>query len=40
VHFGLGADKVIKEIELRWPSGTVQLLHNVKADQILTVTEE
>jgi hypothetical protein len=40
VHFGLGADKVIKQIELRWPSGTVQLLHNVKADQILTVTEE
>jgi len=40
VHFGLGADKVIKEIELRWPSGTVQLLHNVKADQILTVKEE
>jgi hypothetical protein len=39
-HFGLGADKVIKEIELRWPSGSVQLLHNVKADQILTVTEE
>jgi hypothetical protein len=40
VHFGLGADKVIKEIELRWPSGTVQLLHNVEADQILTVKEE
>jgi hypothetical protein len=40
VHFGLGADKVIKEIELRWPSGRIQLLHNVKADQILTVAEE
>jgi enediyne biosynthesis protein E4 len=40
VHFGLGSDTVIREIELRWPSGTVQLLHNVKADQMLTVTEE
>jgi enediyne biosynthesis protein E4 len=40
VHFGLGADKVIKEIELRWPSGTIQSLHNVKADQIVTVVEE
>jgi len=30
VHFGLGADKRIKEIELRWPSGTVQILRNVK----------
>lgn len=39
VHFGLGHDKVVKEIELRWPSGTVQVLHNVKADQILKVTE-
>jgi hypothetical protein len=40
VHFGLGADTVIKEIELKWPSGTVQVLHDLKADQILTVTEE
>jgi hypothetical protein len=39
VHFGLGADIVVKEIELRWPSGTVQVLRNVRADQILKVTE-
>jgi len=39
VHFGLGADKRIKEIELRWPSGTVQVLRNVKADQLLKITE-
>ena len=39
VHFGLGRDKLVKEITLRWPSGTVQTLHNVKADQILKVTE-
>ena len=39
VHFGLGRDKLVKEITLRWPSGTVQTLHDVKADQILTVTE-
>jgi hypothetical protein len=38
-HFGLGRDSLIKEIELRWPSGTVQVLRNVKADQILKVTE-
>ena len=40
VHFGLGRDKTIKEIELRWPSGAVQILRNVKADQILRITEE
>jgi hypothetical protein len=39
VHFGLGRDKLVKEITLRWPSGTVQTLRNVKADQIIRVTE-
>jgi hypothetical protein len=39
VHFGLGRDTLVKEITLRWPSGTVQTLRNVKADQILRVTE-
>jgi hypothetical protein len=40
VHFGLGADASIQEIELRWPSGTVQTLHNVKADQVLKIVEK
>ena len=40
VHFGLGAETLIREIELRWPSGIVQILRNVKADQVLKVTEE
>jgi len=40
VHFGLGSETEIKKNESKWPSGTVQVLHNVKADQILTVTEE
>jgi hypothetical protein len=39
VHFGLGSATTIDTIELTWPSGTKQLLKNVKADQILTVTE-
>ena len=40
VHFGLGNDATIKEIELRWPSGKVQTVRNVKADQILKISEE
>ena len=40
VHFGLGADARIREIELRWPSGTVQVLKDLAADRILKVTEE
>jgi hypothetical protein len=39
VHFGLGHDKRVKEIVLRWPGGKIQTLHNVNADQILKVTE-
>ncbi|HTS64832.1 MAG TPA: CRTAC1 family protein [Candidatus Acidoferrales bacterium] len=39
VHFGLGSLETVKQIEIRWPSGIVQTLQNVKADQVLTVTE-
>lgn len=39
VHFGLSSAGVIDIIELTWPSGIKQVLKNVKADQILTVTE-
>ena len=39
LHFGLGTAKMVDEIEVRWPSGTVQALKNIEADQILAVTE-
>ena len=39
VHFGLGSAEIVNTIELTWPSGIKQLLKNVRADQILTVTE-
>jgi hypothetical protein len=39
VHFGLGGSRVIREIEIRWPSGTRQLLRNVDADRIMAITE-
>jgi len=39
VHFGLGDATMIDKIELAWPSGIRQVITNVKADQILTVTE-
>ncbi len=38
-HFGLGKDAVAQSVEIRWPSGIMQTLHNVAADQILTVDE-
>ncbi len=39
VHFGLGSSRVMREIEIRWPSGTRQLLHDEAADRVLEVTE-
>jgi hypothetical protein len=39
VHFGLGTETAIQSLEIRWPSGIVQTLKKVKADQILNVTE-
>jgi hypothetical protein len=39
VHFGLGADRTVREIEIRWPSGIRQVLRNVPAEQVLLVKE-
>lgn len=39
VHFGLGDQEVIPEIEVRWPSGSVQSMKDVKANQVITITE-
>jgi hypothetical protein len=40
VHFGLGTAATIPKIEIRWPSGTLQTLTNVKSDQALEITEK
>ncbi len=39
VHFGLRRDTMARLIEIVWPSGAVQRLENVRADQVLVVTE-
>ena len=39
LHFGLGQEEEISSIEIRWPSGKVQVLENVKANQIVRVEE-
>jgi hypothetical protein len=39
VHFGLGDSPVANSIEIRWPSGIVQTLTNVKGDQQVQVDE-
>lgn len=39
VHFGLGQNKVIKEAQIRWPSGRRQTLQNVPVDRVMTIEE-
>jgi hypothetical protein len=38
-HFGLGNDPIATSIEIKWPSGVVQTLGNVKGDQQVQIDE-
>ena len=38
-HFGLGTANKADVVEIRWPSGILQTIPNVAANQLLTVTE-
>lgn len=40
MHFGLGKDTSIKQMEIRWPSGIVQKIESIRTDQVLTVKED
>ena len=39
VHVGLGSVEMANKIEIRWPSGALQTLENVAANQILKIKE-
>ena len=39
VHFGLGMSTRIESVEIYWPSGTVDVLKNLAADQFYSVLE-
>jgi hypothetical protein len=38
-HFGLGAEPSVAELEVRWPSGTLDRLRDVRGQQVVTVEE-
>lgn len=40
IHFGLAQNTEVDLLEIRWPSGTVQQLENIPANQLIKVTEE
>ena len=39
VHFGLGDETAVGRLTVRWPSGIVQIVENVEADRLYTITE-
>ena len=39
VHFGLGSENEIRFIEVRWPSGLVELFRDVTVDTVMTAKE-
>ena len=39
VHFGLGAASAARTVEIRWPSGTTQVLRDIPAGRVLEVQE-
>jgi len=39
VHFGLGPVAARESVEIRWPSGIVQQLHDVPADRLVKIKE-
>src|SRR5262249_30224533 len=40
VHFGLGSARQVERLTVHWPSGSVQELRDVPADQVLSIREE
>ena len=39
VHFGIGKAQKVELLEIRWPSGVVEKLENVEANQLIYVKE-
>ena len=39
LHFGLGAEARMNEVEIRWPSGKLEVLRDLPADFIYTIVE-
>jgi enediyne biosynthesis protein E4 len=39
LHFGLGGERKIDQLEIRWPAGEKEILKDVPADFIYTITE-
>ena len=38
-EFGIGTAVMVDEIEVRWPSGRIQVIEDVPADQVVEIEE-
>jgi hypothetical protein len=39
LHFGLGKTELVERLEIRWPSGQVQEIRDIRANQVFKVRE-
>lgn len=39
IHFGLGANNIVEELSIIWPSGFIQVINDIVADQIIEIEE-
>jgi hypothetical protein len=39
LHFGLGSERLIKRVQVHWPSGLVEEIKDLPADAIYTLVE-
>jgi hypothetical protein len=39
LHFGLGRNKIVDQIEIRWPGGQTEIIKEIAANQIVTIKE-
>jgi hypothetical protein len=39
IHFGLGKNKTVKSLEIRWPSGQIDAFNDLAANRLVTVKE-
>jgi hypothetical protein len=39
VHFGIGSNASVNVVEIHWPSGTVETMKDLPADQVIRVKE-
>lgn len=39
LYFGLGADAIVRAVDIRWPSGAMQRMRNISADRYINVRE-